>query len=1109
MEEEPGSEMRHQFLLAREAALAVLSAQPSEISEECLQPLIQSPLPLEEKYHDIDARDIIRCNAMGEPAVFLRRISTAFNILEKYGRNLLNPQKPKFWRAVKFNNPVFRSTVDAINGGRRVLRLYGYTEEQADGMSFPQEVEAPDLPRVASVTVDVMLLRLELNLLISNLHPHPENFSRLLQEGPSSEALLTSDSVLVHEEVPQTLPGSVAPQGSLTQGPCMLCGEEHASVHCPTCNEILCRECDSRLHRHPLRCQHRRLPLPRPRSRLPSSPYSTSPGSLAGNLSMTPSLWSPPQQPAGPLPFSEKPALSWRSLVPEALPIHSGNAARASPVRDASTARTARLPWHCACCRTLNEARAVLCAGCDRPRGCKGTPEQDEKGSGGGRGRWPCQACTFENEAAAVLCAMCDRPRLARKPSLPPGEGQQEDILLVGMLREEAGGWECAHCTFWNSRPGRVCQMCDRSRNGTNSNAVPSTPGVNSAKEKGPDSRRLSAPLLSLSPAPCEDAERLRQERLREDGQQLVNMIRVGEANGLQPEEVFCAVQYSGTEVPVHWLQTELPFVLGTVVELATQTREARDEGAVGAVTQEEAKKAWLACDGNIEEAAQFCARERKRKVREIRALGFTDQEQILQTLYMNSGDVTKAVTDLQRQLLAPFHIRLWQDQEPQFNFTMSDKQALVRRVLAVYSLPSWGRAELVVSLMQEPNRSYELQDIVEAVRQSHDKDFIRRMLAQECAVCSLELPRNRMQSLTSCECTICPECFKMHFTIAVKEKHIKDMVCPSCNEPEISDEAELLNYFSTLDILLRDCLDPDAYNLFHKKLTERVLMKDPKFLWCTHCSFGFIYEREQMEVKCPQCRKSFCINCKRPWEEQHQGISCDEFQSWKRENDPQYQVQGLAMYLQENGIACPNCKFSYSLARGGCMHFKCSQCRHEFCSGCYSTFHAKNKCSLQTCTIRKSLHAHHPRDCLFYLRDWDVEHLQKLLQTKNIPFNTDPPAGTQAAPGGGCRVMEQKEVLGGLKDEPCGKETPVGYAGLCQSHYKEYLVRLINSQSLDPMVLYDLPEAEIVCKRYLPAMPQRAAGEDDRTYRNRMLKKLMEEVPLGDNIPRKRINWN
>lgn len=38
-------------------------------------------------------------------------------------------------------------------------------------------------------------------------------------------------------------------------------------------------------------------------------------------------------------------------------------------------------------------------------------------------------------------------------------------------------------------------------------------------------------------------------------------------------------------------------------------------------------------------------------------------------------------------------------------------------------------------------------------------------------------------------------------------------------------------------------------------------------------------------------------------WEEQHRGRSCEDFQNWKRNNDPEYQAQGLALYLQENGI--------------------------------------------------------------------------------------------------------------------------------------------------------------------------------------------------------------
>ena len=35
----------------------------------------------------------------------------------------------------------------------------------------------------------------------------------------------------------------------------------------------------------------------------------------------------------------------------------------------------------------------------------------------------------------------------------------------------------------------------------------------------------------------------------------------------------------------------------------------------------------------------------------------------------------------------------------------------------------------------------------------------------------------------------------------------------------------------------------------------------------------------------------------------------------------------------------CPNCKFRYALAKGGCIHFTCTQCKFEFCCGCRMPF--------------------------------------------------------------------------------------------------------------------------------------------------------------------------
>ena len=122
----------------------------------------------------------------------------------------------------------------------------------------------------------------------------------------------------------------------------------------------------------------------------------------------------------------------------------------------------------------------------------------------------------------------------------------------------------------------------------------------------------------------------------------------------------------------------------------------------------------------------------------------------------------------------------------------------------------------------------------------------------------------------------------------------------------------------------------------------------------------------------------------------------------------------------------------------------------------------------LQTCRKYKScgtkgFHAHHPRDCLFYLRDWPVEKLQKLLRDKEIKFDTEAPeaqvnaarqaagadqeagavggaAGEEAKVGGAegqlqlnCRVMLQKEKGTERVDEECGDDCKQGHGGLCE----------------------------------------------------------------------------
>lgn len=69
----------------------------------------------------------------------------------------------------------------------------------------------------------------------------------------------------------------------------------------------------------------------------------------------------------------------------------------------------------------------------------------------------------------------------------------------------------------------------------------------------------------------------------------------------------------------------------------------------------------------------------------------------------------------------------------------------MCRRLLALYDLPSWGRCEIVLGLLQEQRDTYSLEDVVQAVKMSHDRDFIRRLLNNECPCCLSNFPFSKV----------------------------------------------------------------------------------------------------------------------------------------------------------------------------------------------------------------------------------------------------------------------------------------------------------------------------------------------------------------------------
>lgn len=121
----------------------------------------------------------------------------------------------------------------------------------------------------------------------------------------------------------------------------------------------------------------------------------------------------------------------------------------------------------------------------------------------------------------------------------------------------------------------------------------------------------------------------------------------------------------------------------------------------------------------------------------------------------LGSSISVSSTCHLQKQPLYPYIpvycifgviIRLssWLFWEPTAH-TLCLLQHICRRLLAVYDLPSWGRCELALSLLLEENAPYSLEDVVQAVRESHDREFIKRVLTKECPICLSIFPHSKV----------------------------------------------------------------------------------------------------------------------------------------------------------------------------------------------------------------------------------------------------------------------------------------------------------------------------------------------------------------------------
>ncbi|XP_021191302.3 E3 ubiquitin-protein ligase lubel isoform X4 [Helicoverpa armigera] len=412
------------------------------------------------------------------------------------------------------------------------------------------------------------------------------------------------------------------------------------------------------------------------------------------------------------------------------------------------------------------------------------------------------------------------------------------------------------------------------------------------------------------------------------------------------------------------------------------------------------------------------------------------------------------------------------------------------RMLLAEGATETWEQAQLAVELISQ---GADTPAALLAALECIDMSSALAYLYQDCELCASRLPEHEMVSMLRCTHRCCRECAHHYFTVQITERSIADCVCPYCKLPELESlpEDAWLEYFAHLDILLKTLLEIDVHELFQRKLRDRTLARDPNFRWCMECSSGFFVHPKQKKIRCPECRSISCATCRKPWNTNHEGLTCEQYTAWLEDNDPERSVTAIQQHLRDNGLECPRCHFKYSLSRGGCMHFTCTQCKYEFCYGCGKPFTMGARCGLSEYCAKLGLHAHHPRNCLFYLRDKEPHELQTLLQMNNVTYETNAADGST----GRCPVQLQRETPTGLVDGTCGSEVPANFAGLCKMHYVEYLAGL--ARGLDPIPIMDVSELVAELRRRALPLPERGPWDTDPIYAGMCAEIVKEKIPL------------
>jgi hypothetical protein len=235
------------------------------------------------------------------------------------------------------------------------------------------------------------------------------------------------------------------------------------------------------------------------------------------------------------------------------------------------------------------------------------------------------------------------------------------------------------------------------------------------------------------------------------------------------------------------------------------------------------------------------------------------------------------------------------------------------------------GKGNIYTNIFDESLTFYGNEEVVRRVKKAIDVMYSevgsRLPRRSDCVVC---LCRPDRALLLHCGHHYCKSCFSQYVASAAENRTLP-LVCVG-NECKAPIPLSMITLHAT---------QPDQDALFYAAFQAHVSSHPDQYRYCPTADCQYIYRvgPEDAVVQCRLCLTNICTHCHI---EQHEGITCADYQASHDESEIQKSFDRWR--AAHNVKPCPNCAAPIEKI-AGCNHMMCSACRTHMCWVCLAGF--------------------------------------------------------------------------------------------------------------------------------------------------------------------------